>query len=93
MTIGVLELRLAIREALTLKDKRQVIKSVKDRIREQFNVSVAEVGRQDARQHSEMAVAVVATDGRFAEQVLSQVVNLIRATPWVQLVDYTIEKF
>ncbi len=93
MTIGVLEIRLAIREALDLKGKRRILKGLKDRIRENFNVSVAEVDRQDARQHGVLGVAVVATDGKFADQVLSQVVNHVRATPWVQLVDYTIEKF
>lgn len=93
MTIGVMEIRLAIREALDLKGKRRILKSLKDRIRQEFNVSVAEVGRQDAHQHSVLGVAVVATDGRFADQVLSQVVNLIRSVHWVQLVDYTVEKF
>ncbi len=93
MTIGVLEIRLAIREALDLKGKRRILKSLKDRIRHEFNVSVAEVDRQDAHQASVLGVAVVATDGRFADQVLSQVVNLVRSVHWVQLVDYTVEKF
>jgi uncharacterized protein YlxP (DUF503 family) len=93
MTVGVLAIRLAIREARDLKGKRRIVKSLKDRIRDRFNVSVAEVGRQDARQHSELAVAVVASDRRFADQVLGQVANLVRSSPWVQVVDYSVEMY
>jgi len=87
MIVGVLEMRLAIREATSLKAKRRILKSLKDRVRDRFNVSMAEVGRQDARQFSDLGVAVVATDRRFADQVLSQVVNLARTYRAVQLVD------
>jgi uncharacterized protein YlxP (DUF503 family) len=93
MTIGVLEIRLAIREALDLKGKRRILKGLKDRLRQEFNISVAEVGRQDARQHSVLGVAVVATDGHFADQVLGQVVNFVRGHHGVQLVDYSMEKY
>jgi uncharacterized protein YlxP (DUF503 family) len=93
MTVGVLEIRLVIREARDLKGKRRVLKGLKDRIRARFNVSVAEVGHQDSHQHSELAVAVAATDRRFADQVLSQVVNLVRVSPGAQLVDYTVEMY
>jgi len=93
MTVGVLEIRLAIREARDLKGKRRILKSLKDRIRNRFNVSVAEVGRQEAHQYSDLAVAVAATDRRFADQVLSQVVNLVRTFARVQMVDYSVEMF
>ena len=93
MTIGVLEISITIREARDLKGKRRILKSLKDHIRNRFNVSVAEVGRQDARQHSELAVAVAASDRRFADQVLAQVVNLVRTFPAVQLVDYSVDLF
>lgn len=91
MTVGVLEMRLAIREARDLKGKRRILKSLKDQIRNRFNISVAEVARQDAHQYSHLGVAVVATDGRFADQVLNQVVNLVRAVRSVQLVDVEME--
>lgn len=93
MTVGVLEVSLAIRQARDLKGKRRILKSLKDRIRQHFNVSVAEVGRQEAHQYSRLAVAVVATDGRFADQVLGQVVNLVRGVRDVQLVDVSVEKY
>jgi len=91
MTVGILEIRLAIREARDLKAKRRILKSLKDRIRGRFNVSVAEVGRQEAHQHSDLAVAVVATDRRFADRVLGQVINLVRGCHGVQVVDYSVE--
>ena len=53
MIVGSLQVRLLVREARSLKDKRQVLQSIKDRLRNQFNVSVAEV---DAQEHRQMIV-------------------------------------
>lgn len=77
MVIGVLELELGIPAADSLKAKRMVIRSLKDRIRRKFNVSVAEVADQDLWQAAVLAVVVVNSDRRFANQLLSQVVNFV----------------
>lgn len=71
--IGVLTLELQISEAHSLKDKRQVVKSLKDRLRTKFNVAVAEISYQETWQHSAIAAVTVSGDRVHAEQVLQAV--------------------
>lgn len=92
MVIGLLTLELYIPMAQSLKDKRQVIKSLQARLRNEFNVSVAEVGRQDNRQNAVIAVVCVTSDHNYAHGLLS------RAAEWVEktrldcaLTDYQLE--
>jgi uncharacterized protein YlxP (DUF503 family) len=67
--------------AQSLKDKRMILRGVKDRAKK-FNVSVAEVEHQDLWQRATLAVVAVATDGVHAEKELQAVVNEIeRAEP------------
>ncbi len=91
MVIGVLTARLAIYQATSLKDKRRVVKSLKDRIRRRFNVSIAETAAQDHRQSAVLTAAVVSTDAQHGEQCLQQVVNLLAQDRGASLVDYTLE--
>lgn len=91
MVIGVLTARLAIYQATSLKDKRRIVKSIKDRVRHKFNVSISETDAQDARQRAVITAAVVTNDSRFAERSLQQVLNLIESNRGSSLVDYTIE--
>ena len=89
--IGVLHLEVMIHDALTLKDKRRVVKSFKDRTAAAFNVSVAEVGYLDNPQRATLALAMVGNDGRYIQGALQQIVNAARGgPPWV-LLDYDIE--
>ena len=91
MVVGILQLRLMIREAQSLKDKRRIIKSLRDRIRNRFNVSVSEVDSLDLRQQAVLGIALATNDRVFADQVLAKVVDLVRATPGAVLVDYETE--
>lgn len=93
MIVGTLEVRLVIREAQTLKDKRRILQSLKDRIASSFNVSVAEVEAQDHRQQAVLGVAMVANEQAFVDRMLNHVVTLIRQYPRVQLVDYAMDFF
>lgn len=90
MIIGLLELELRIPEAHSLKDKRMILHSLCDRIRNKFNVSVAEVAGGDAHQHGTMGVAHVSNEQKFSNQVLSQIVNLVESERDVELVDYAL---
>lgn len=72
-SIGVLTLELQISEAHSLKDKRHVVKSLKDRLRTKFNVSVAEIDYQETWQRSVVAAVTVSGDHGRAEQVLQAV--------------------
>ena len=91
MHIGVLTLQLSIETAESLKDKRQVVKSLCAKLRNKFNVSVAEVDELDIWRRATVAVVIVSNDVKFANQVLSQVVNHVEDDFRAVLDDYGIE--
>ena len=89
--VGLLHLDVLLHDAMTLKDKRRIVKSFKDRLASSRNVSVAEVAHLDNLRRAVLAVAMVGNDGRHIEGSLQQVVNAARARrDWV-LTDYEIE--
>jgi len=91
MIIGVLQLELSIQDAMSLKDKRRVVKSIKDRIAHGHNVSIAEVGALDEHRRSVLGVVMVANDARYVEGALAKLVDFVRSVPQVDLLDYQIE--
>jgi hypothetical protein len=91
MIVGLCTVELFIPDGHSLKDKRRILQSLKTRVRDKFNVSVAEVGEQDLWQKAILGLACVANESVHVNQVLDQVVNLIRALPTVQLVRSHIE--
>ena len=91
MIVGSLRVRLLIREARSLKDKRQVVKSIKDRLRNAHNVSVAEVDAQDNRQLAVLGIAMVSTDATHVRTSLEQIVAQLRGHPVAELVGHEIE--
>ena len=91
MVVGVLQLELSIGDAMSLKDKRRVVKSLKDRIAHGHNVSIAEVGALDAHRTAILGVAMVANDRGYVEGALSKLVDFVRTVPQMDLVDYQID--
>jgi uncharacterized protein YlxP (DUF503 family) len=91
MHIGVCTIYLRLLESDSLKDKRRVVKSIKDRVRRKFNVSIAEIDALDKWQWATLGVACVSNNSRFTNSVLSNVINLIEEVDLVELVDYEIE--
>lgn len=89
--VGILNIRLVIRSANTLKEKRRIIKSLKDRIKNNFNVSISEVGFLDHCQYSRLGIAMVGNDKRYVNSTLSNLVNMFRSIASVTLVNYHIE--
>jgi hypothetical protein len=85
--VGTCRVDLHIPGSGSLKAKRLVLKRLKDRIRHKFNVSVAEVGDFDLWQRSTVAVAVVSRDGRFANRVISRVLDLIESEKNISIID------
>jgi uncharacterized protein len=71
--IGVLTLEIHVEHSHSLKEKRHVVKSLKDRLRERFNVSVSEIDFLDSWQNSVLAAVTVSADRIRAEQVLTAV--------------------
>ena len=89
--VGLCTIELYIADSQSLKDKRQVLLSLKDRLRQKFNLSVAEIEAQDLWQKAVLAFACVANDGRHVNQVLDQALNLIRNQTVVEIVHSQIE--
>ena len=91
MVVGVLQLEISIPDAMSLKDKRRVVLSLKDRISHGHNVSIAEVGALDEHRRSILGIAMVSNDRQYVEGGLSKLVDFVRMVPQVSLIDYQIE--
>jgi uncharacterized protein YlxP (DUF503 family) len=87
MVIGVSTFELYLAGVQSLKVKRGVLKRLKARIVSKFNVSVAEVDQLNSWQRSTIAVAIVANEQKFANQVLSKVSELVASNGEVMLID------
>lgn len=79
MVIGLISWELEIFGCQSLKEKRSVVKSLKDRLHDRFNVSAAETAHQDVWQRAELTVCVVAGEKKIAEQVLASADRLVAA--------------
>ena len=88
MLIGLLEVELYIPHCNSLKEKRFVLKSLKTRLRNKFNISIAETDGHDLWQRTKLLVVTVSNDGANANSTLSKVVNFIDSDRRVQVLDY-----
>ena len=91
MRVGVCRIFLRIPENQSLKQKRQVVKSIIDRVKNRFNVAIAEVDALDSHQTAILGAVTVSNDARHVNRVLSHVVNFIEDTVAAELIDYDIE--
>jgi uncharacterized protein YlxP (DUF503 family) len=87
----VLTLEIRLQDAHSLKDKRQVVKSLKDRLRSKFNVAVAEIDCQELWQRAVVAAVTVASDHVHAEKVLQSVEEEAAALLGGELVGTVVE--
>ena len=87
MVVGTCRVVLHIPDSGSLKAKRFVLRRLKDRVRNKFNVSIAEVDDHDLWQKATIAVAVVSRDGRFADKVISNVLRMIESERGFTVVD------
>ena len=90
MPVGLLTIDLHLPGCRSLKGKRRIVRRVIDRIRNRFNVSVAEVDHQDLWQRTTVAVAVVSNDYKFSDSVLTRVVKQVEGDANVQVVEYNL---
>ncbi len=92
MNIGVCKVKLRLPENLSLKGKRQVVKSVTARLKNKFNVSVAEVEDNDLWQLATIGICFVSNDHRFTNEVLSKAVEMVvNSQGDFEMLDYEIE--
>ncbi len=92
MHLGVCRIMLHLPDSGSLKDKRQVARSLSVRIRNKFNVAVAEVEDQELRQRLTLAVCCVSTDSAHANEIISKVVAFVdESRRDLELLDYETE--
>ena len=85
MVIGILQVELLIHDASSLKDKRRVVRSLRDRLHREHLVSIAEVDAHDALARAVLGIACVARDGQRAAEVLDAVTAKLRGTTDAEL--------
>jgi uncharacterized protein YlxP (DUF503 family) len=91
MVVGICVIELYIPQNGSLKGKRQVLQSIKTKIKNRFNVAIAEVGEQDLWQKAILGVTTVANDRSFVNEVMDKVVGFISSFPQVQIVHHQLE--
>ncbi len=90
-TVGLLHLDLYVGQATSLKDKRRVLKSFKDRLGNKFNVSVAEVGGQDNHRSAVLAIVMVGNDKGYIDGAFQKILSVAGANRSMTLVDHEIQ--
>mgnify|MGYP000658863204 FL=1 len=91
MTVGIARASFRLHGNQSLKEKRRVVKSLVDKSRHRFNVSVAEVADQDVHQRATIGVAVIGSDGRVLNALLDHILDFMEALGVADLVDREIE--
>jgi len=92
VVIGVIGWDLEVFGCQSLKEKRRVVRSLKDRLQRRFNVSVAETGHHDLWQRAELTACVIGTSRRQVDSVLSSVDEVVNGEAGARIID-TIRTF
>lgn len=93
MHIGVLQFTIEIPYAASLKDKRSVVKSLKDRLRKSFNISIAETEDLDSWTMATLGITVAGTEVAHINSTLDRIVNQLADMREASLVDHSLEIF
>jgi uncharacterized protein YlxP (DUF503 family) len=92
MFVGIVRIDLHLPAARSLKDKRQIVQSLKERIRQRVHAAVAEVDHQDLWQRASLGVSVVSGESHQVEEQLQSVRRLVDATAGAELLDWQVER-
>jgi uncharacterized protein YlxP (DUF503 family) len=93
MHIGTLTIVLRLHSTESLKDKRQIIKSLIETTRQKFNISIAEVDDLDLWRRATLGVACVANDSQHVNRVLDKVVDTLESNPLIEVAEVALEMF
>ncbi len=91
MHVGCCSLKFFLHGNRSLKGKRRVVKSLRDRVKNKFNISVAEIGDQDVWQSLHIGIAAVSSDAQYLDGLLRQVVDFIDNLHLAEMTDCQIE--
>jgi uncharacterized protein YlxP (DUF503 family) len=93
VTVGIARLTIFIPDSHSLKEKRMVLRRIKDRTRQKFNVAIAEVEDNDVWQRGVIGLALLGNERRFVESALDEVVRFVRGEAEVVNVEREIQTF
>jgi uncharacterized protein YlxP (DUF503 family) len=91
MHIGILEVRLHVPEARSLKEKRQVVKSILDRTRHRFGVAAAEIEEHDKHRVAVLGFASVSGSHHHAREVVQKVLDGLRGHPAARIIEHELD--
>ena len=89
--VGLLTFELHFSSSHSLKEKRRILSSLKERLQRRFNISLAEIDFQDAWQRTRLAAACVSNDGRRIESTFSHVLDFLNNDYRVEIIAQDIE--
>ncbi len=93
MFVGICRIELLLMEGCSLKEKRQVIRSIIERLQNRFNISIAETDHLDVQRRAEIGLATVSNEARHLENTLEKILNFIDQDDRVQVLNITREIF
>ncbi|MBL7995807.1 DUF503 domain-containing protein [bacterium] len=91
MLVGVCELELFIHSSKSLKEKRFVLKSIKDQVKRKFNVSIAEVKHLDKWQLAGLGIATISNEKRVVQQTFDEIIKLIEFKGEAEIVSQSVQ--
>jgi len=91
MVLGVCEIELLISGSQSLKDKRQVLRHLKEKVKHKFNVSIAEVDHHDLWQRAMLGLACVGNDREFVQEVLTKAIQVVEFDVGVEVINRSLE--
>jgi hypothetical protein len=91
MHVGLLEVRLHVPDASSLKEKRQVVKSILDRTRHRFGVAAAEIAENDVHRIAVLGFASVSGSHRHAREIVEKVLESIRGHPAARVIEFELD--
>ena len=87
MFTAICKLELLLVESTSLKEKRRIVRSIIERLKNRFNISIAEVGRLETLRRATLGLALVSNETAYLERTLNKIINFVEEDHRVQLID------
>lgn len=91
MLIGILQMDLYLSDSQSLKEKRMILKSLKARLRNNFNIAVSELDHHDKWQRSLVGAAAISNEKKALDKMLASIVEFVGRDRKVEIIDYSTE--
>jgi uncharacterized protein YlxP (DUF503 family) len=86
MLVAAMSVKFFIRDSHSLKDTRRVVRSIKERLRNKFNIAVAEIDSLDMHNYAAIGIAAVANESRLLEEILGKIVGFLESDYRIEIV-------